>query len=100
MVSTYGSEMFRHDVSILYMSCFFLIKHNREGKDVDNEIFNNTPHFIKTRIRVNFIQDGFAVYNDTLLIFQPEFIPLIHGYMIPVDFRQKINLLQIFLLTT
>ena len=46
-----------------YRLVFLPIKHNDEGKYIHNEIFNNIPHLIKTRQRVDFIQDGFVVYN-------------------------------------
>ena len=48
----------------------FSIKHNEEGKDIHNEIFNNIPHFTKTRIRVNCLLYGFVMYNDKVLIWK------------------------------
>ena len=67
----------------------FTIKHNEEGKDILNKIFNNIPYFIKNRLRVNFLQDGFVVYNDKVPIIKKELIPPIPEYMIPVDLCQK-----------
>ena len=46
-----------------YCLGFSPIKHNEEGKYIHNEIFNNIPHFIRNRQRVDFLQDGFVVYN-------------------------------------
>ena len=47
---------------------YFPIKHNEEGKDIHNGIFNSIPHLIKTRLRVDWIQDGFVMYKYKLLI--------------------------------
>ena len=41
-----------------YRLRFYPIKHNEEGKDIQNKIFINIPHFIKTRLRVDCLQDG------------------------------------------
>ena len=40
-----------------YYSCigFSAIKHNEDGKDIHNEIFNNIRHFIKNRLHVDCI---------------------------------------------
>ena len=53
-----------------YCSCLgvFPIKHNAEGKYINNEIFNNIPHFIKNRSHANIIQDGFVAYEDKLIM--------------------------------
>ena len=85
-----------------YYSClgFFPIKHNKEWKYTHNEIFNKIPHFIKNRPRVNFLQDGFVMYNCTVLILKREVIHHIPDFIIPVYFCQKINPLLIFLLKT
>ena len=74
-----------------YNSClgFIAIKNNEEVKDMHNEIFNNIPHFIKTFIRVNCLQDGFVVYNDKALLIKWEVIPNITDSMIPVDLCQN-----------
>ena len=70
-----------------YYSCtgFFPIKHNEEGKDIHSKIFNNIPHLIKNRMHVDFLQDGFVVYKNKLIIRKIEVIPIITDYMIPVD---------------
>ena len=71
-----------------YYSCLglSLIKHNTEEKDIHNEMVNNIPHLIKNCVHGNFIQDGFVMYNDKVLIRKPEVITPITDYMIPVDF--------------
>ena len=46
-------------------------------------------HFIKNHLRVNYLQDGFVMYNDKLLIFKQEVIPPIPDYIIPEDILQK-----------
>ena len=53
-----------------YYSCIGIlpIKHNEEGKYVHNEIFENIPHFIKNCLHVSFLQDGFSMYNNKVLI--------------------------------
>ena len=53
---------------------FSLIKHNEEGKDIYNKIFNNIPHLIKSHINVDFIQDGFIIYKNKAIIRQGEVI--------------------------
>ena len=63
---------------------FSPIKHDWEGKDVHNEIFNNIPHFIKNRLRVYFIQDSFVLCNNKVILLQIEVIHPIPGYMISV----------------
>ena len=40
---------------------FIPIKHNEEGGNIHNEIFNILPHFIQNCPRVNFLHDGFFV---------------------------------------
>ena len=44
-----------------YRLGFLPIKHNEEGKDIHNGIFNNIPHLIKNRLRVDFLQYYFAM---------------------------------------
>ena len=73
-----------------YYSClgFLPIKHNREGKYIHNEIFNNILHFIKNIVRVNFLEDGFFVYYYKVIICKIGFIPPTPYYMIPMDWCQ------------
>ena len=47
---------------------FFTIKNDEEIKYIHNKIFNNIPHFIKNRLRVDFLQDGIAVYRNKVNI--------------------------------
>ena len=42
-----------------YLLGFYPIKHNEEEKDINNEIFNHMPHFTKTRLCVDCLQDVF-----------------------------------------
>ena len=63
---------------------FSPIKHDWEGKDVHNEIFNNIPHFIKNHLRVYFIQDGFFMCNNKVILRQIEVIHTIPESMISV----------------
>ena len=74
-----------------YYSCivFNPIKHNEEGKDIYNVIFNNIPHFIKTRLRVDFIQDGFVMYKDKVLIHKRLVITPIPDSITPTDCCKK-----------
>ena len=65
---------------------FLPINKNEEGKNIHNEKINNITHFIKKRLHVNCIKDGFVMYNDKSLIFKRELIPLITDYIIPIDF--------------
>ena len=44
------------------------IRKNEEGEDINNEIFNNIPHFIKNILHVNCLQNGFIMYNDKVII--------------------------------
>ena len=64
---------------------FYQIKHNNEGKDINNEFFNNIQHFIKYHLHVNFFQDGFIMCNSKVPILKIEVVPTINDYMIPVD---------------
>ena len=59
---------------------FYPIKHNDEGKDIHNEMFNNIQHFIKNPLHVDCIQD------DKVILHKRELIPNIPDSMIPVDF--------------
>ena len=68
---------------------FFPIKHNEEGKDVHNEIFNNIPHFIKNRLHVDFLQYCFVMYKNKVIIRKREVIPTIPNSVIHVYFCQK-----------
>ena len=68
---------------------FSPIIHNGEEKTIQNELFNNIPHFIKNRLRVDCIQDGFVMYNYKLMLRKIEVIPPIPDSMIPVDFCQN-----------
>ena len=61
---------------------FLPIKHNEEGKDTHNGIFNNIPYFIKNWININCLQYGFVVYNDKVLICKQEVVPTITGDII------------------
>ena len=51
----YCSGMMYKYYSILW---FLPIKYNVEVKYINNEIFNNIPHFVKNHLCVNFLQDG------------------------------------------
>ena len=62
------------------------IKHNRKGKDIHNETFNNIPNCIKDHLHVNCLQDGFVIYNDKVLVHKQYVITTIIDYMIPMDF--------------
>ena len=57
---------------MMYKHCshlgFFPIKNNEEGKYIQNEIFNNIPHFIKKRLRVDCIQYGFVMYKNNVIV--------------------------------
>ena len=57
---------------MMYTYCSYLgfipIKHNHEGRDIHNEIFNNIPHFIKNLLRINCLQYGFVMYNYKLIL--------------------------------
>ena len=68
---------------------FSPIKHNEEVKDIYNRIFNNIPHFIKNRLHVDCLQDGFLTYKNKVIIFKRIFIRPIPDSIIPVDLRQK-----------
>ena len=70
----------------------FSIKHNDKEKCIQNEIFNNIPHFIKKRLHVDCLRDRFVMYKDKVIISKRELIPPIPDYMLPVDFCKKINL--------
>ena len=59
---------------------FIPIIHNKEGKYIHNKIFNNIPHFIKTRLCVNCLQDNFRMYNDKVFILIIEVINPIPNY--------------------
>ena len=47
---------------------FLPIKHNEKGKYIHNEIFNNIPHFIKNRLHVDCLQDGFVMYKNEVIL--------------------------------
>ena len=64
---------------------FIPIKHNEEVKEVHNEIFINIPHFIKICLCVNYLQYGFVMYNDKVLIHKQEVVPHINYSMIPLN---------------
>ena len=64
-------------------------KHNEDGKNIHDEIFNNLPYFIKNRLHVDCLQDGFVMYKNKVKLFKIEVIPPINAYMIPDDFCQK-----------
>ena len=74
-----------------YYSClgFLPIKHNQEGKDIHNEIFNNIPHFVKKCLNANCLQYGFVMYNKTVTIFKSEVILPIPVYMIQDNLCQN-----------
>ena len=50
-----------------YRLGFFPIKHNEEGGNIHNEIFNDIPYSIKNRLHANCLQDGFVIYNGKLI---------------------------------
>ena len=55
---------------------FFPIKHNEEGKYIYNEILNNIPHFIIIKpLRIDFLQDGFVMYSNKVILCKREVIP-------------------------
>ena len=67
----------------------FPIKHNEEGKDIQNKILNNIPHFIINRLHFDCLQYGFVLYKDKVLASKREVIPPIPDSMIAVYFFQK-----------
>ena len=85
MVLYYSHMMYKY----YYSLGFSPIKHNKEGKDIHNEIFNNILHFIKNRLHVDCIQDSFVMYNNKLILIKREVINPIIYYIIPVDFCKK-----------
>ena len=68
---------------------FLPIKNNEEGKCIHNEIFKNIPHFIKNCLCVNFLQDGFGVYNDRVRIIKIWVVTPITDYMVLLYFFQN-----------
>ena len=62
---------------------------NEKGKHIHNEIFNNIPHFIKSCLHFNYLQDDFFMYNDKVLIIKRESITYIADSMIPLYFCQN-----------
>ena len=67
----------------------FPIKKNEKGKYIHNKKFNNIPYFIKYRLYVDCLQDGFVMYNDKVISHKRELITHITNSTIPVDFFQK-----------
>ena len=63
---------------------FLSIKHDEEGKDIHNDIFNNIPYFIKNCLHFNCLQDRFVMYNDKVLRIKQEVVPPIPDSVIPV----------------
>ena len=52
-------------VYVYYSNFGFLsIKHNKEGKYIHEEVFNNIPNVIKNIPHFKCLQDGFVMYND------------------------------------
>ena len=49
----------------------------------------NIPHLIKNNLHVNCLQYGFVMYNDEVIIFKREVIPLIPDSMIPAYFYEN-----------
>ena len=78
--------MLTHDELVLFSSCITLNKNNEEAKYIHNEIFNNIPHFIKKRLHVDCLQDGFVMYKNKVILRKIEFIPPIPDSMIPMYF--------------
>ena len=66
------------------------IKHNEERKYIHNKIFKNIPHFIKNRLHVDCLQDGFVMYNNKVILQKIEVITSINSSMIPVISVKKI----------
>ena len=64
-------------------------KHNEDGKNIHDEIFNNLPYFIKNRLHVDCLQDGFVMHKDKVIICEIEVINPITDYMIHMDYCQK-----------
>ena len=54
-------------------------------------IFNNIPHFVKTRLRVDFLQYGFVVYNNKITNCKREVIPNTPDSMIPMYGYKKVH---------
>ena len=50
-----------------YCIVFSPIKQDKEEK-THNEIFNNIPNLIKNRLNVDFIQDGFVIFKNKVII--------------------------------
>ena len=65
------------------------IKQKEERKIIHNGIFNNIPNFIKNSLNVDYIKDGFVMYNNKLIFHKREVIPPIPDSMIPVDCCKK-----------
>ena len=54
-----------------------------------DEIFNNIPHFIKKKhLHFDWLQDGFVMYKNKLILGKRKVIPPIPDSMIPVDYCQ------------
>ena len=47
-------------------------------------------HLIKNHLPVDYLQDGFVVYNDKLLFHKREYVTVITDSMVPVNFCKKI----------
>ena len=65
------------------------IKHFEEGKEINNEIFNNIPNLVKYHVRANCLQYGFVMYTDKVIMIKLEVIPHTYNYMIAVDFSKE-----------
>ena len=56
---------------------------------MNDEMFNNIPHFIKNHLCGNCLQGDFVMYNYRVPIFKQEVFRTIPDSMIPVDLFQK-----------
>ena len=54
-----------------------------------SEIFNNIPHFIKNCLHVDYLQDGFVMYKNKIILLKREVVPHITDSMIPAGCCQK-----------
>ena len=73
-----------------YSHLGFLSINTQQGREnIHHEIFNNIPHFIKNRLHVNFIQDGFVMYENKVIIRKRKTMSPIPDYMIPLYCCQK-----------
>ena len=50
-----------------HLECY-PIKHNEEEKYIHNEVFNNIPHFIKKRLHVYYLQYGFVMDKNKVVL--------------------------------